>query len=93
LPTDVRVTKETHPLFGRLLPATGFKRLRGVLYLVVTLPDGGAGTVPADSTDVFGVDIESRGATVLSAEGLRHLHALVETLRAQENRLQASRRT
>jgi hypothetical protein len=43
LPAEVRVTAATHPLFGRLLWASGFKRLGGVLHLVVTLPDGSPG--------------------------------------------------
>jgi hypothetical protein len=42
LPAEVRVTAEVHPLFGRLLFgrllwASGFRRLGGVLHLVVTL--------------------------------------------------------
>ena len=54
LPCEVRVTGSRHPLFGRLLSAVSFKRRGGVLLLVVTLPDGSPGTVPADSTGVFG---------------------------------------
>src|SRR6266540_6225568 len=53
LPAEVRVTAATHPLFGRLLWASGFKRLGGVLHLVVVLPDGSPGTIRADATGVF----------------------------------------
>ena len=82
LPTEVRVTRETHPLFGRLLKATTFMRLQGVVHLVVTLPDGSSGTIAADATDVFGAQAEAPGATIFSANGLRHLRALLEALRA-----------
>jgi hypothetical protein len=46
LPCEVRVTGETHPLFGRLVKASSFKRLNGVLHLVVELPDGSPGHDP-----------------------------------------------
>lgn len=41
LPCEVRVISPVHPLFGRLLPAGGFKRIDGAVFLVVELPDGG----------------------------------------------------
>jgi hypothetical protein len=79
----VRVTAEVHPLFGRLLWASGFKRLGGVLHLVVTLPDGSPGTIRADATGVFGDDAGLRahgepGGTVLTVEGIRQLRVLVD---------------
>ncbi len=76
---------ETHPLFGRLLEATGFKRLSGVVHLVVVLPDGSPGTIPADATGVFGdPDPAERPSTaVLTAEGVVALRRLVETLSCQ----------
>jgi hypothetical protein len=79
LPCEVRVTAETHPLFGRLLEAASFKRLSGVLHLVVVLPDGTPGTIPAATTSVFGDAPVSRVAgTVLSVDGVRRLRCLVE---------------
>jgi hypothetical protein len=90
LPTEIRVTRETHPLFGRLLAASGFKRLRGTLYLVVTLPDGSAGTMPADATNVFGNQTSDVSASVLSAEGFRHLRVVTGAL--HENRIQGGAR-
>jgi hypothetical protein len=81
LPAEVRVTAATHPLFGRLLCASGFKRLGGVLHLVVVLPDGSPGTIRADATGVFGDELEAPsepGATVLSVEGVRQLRVLVD---------------
>jgi hypothetical protein len=78
LPCEVRVTAETHPLFWRLLAASSFKRLSGVLYLVVVLPDGTPGTISAAATSVFG-DVPAPQAlgTVLSVEGVRRLRRLL----------------
>jgi hypothetical protein len=92
LPTEVRVTRETHPLFGRLLQATTFKRWRGILQLVVTLPDESSGTIAADATNVFGEEAYANGATVLSADGIRHLHTLVGALRSAKSRGQRPQR-
>jgi hypothetical protein len=75
------VTGVTHPLFGRLLSASGFKHLKGVLHLVVTLPDGSSGTIAADATDVHGELVCDAHATIMSIEGFRHLRALVTALR------------
>jgi hypothetical protein len=77
LPCEVRVTGEAHPLFGRLVKASSFKRLNGVLHLVVELPDGSPGTIRAEATDVLGVEGAPGPAVVLDAEGLRRLRALV----------------
>ena len=90
LPTEVRVSRETHPLFGRLLSASGFKRLRGTLYLVVTLPDRSVGTIAADATNVFGDRIRDTNATALSVEGFRQLRVLAVALR--QNRVPGKRR-
>jgi len=74
------VVAETHPLFGRLLRAIGFRRLSGSLFLVVELPDGSPGTIRADATDVLG-ELPVRGAaTLLDGDGVRALHALVRRL-------------
>jgi hypothetical protein len=50
----VRVTSPVHPLFGRLLAASGFKRHGGALFLVVMLPDGSPGTISVAATDILG---------------------------------------
>ena len=82
LPTEVQVVRETHPLFGQLLLASGFKRLGGVLHLVVRLPDGSPGTLRAEATNVFGDSIPSEGITaIVSVEGVRHLRRLVQSMR------------
>jgi hypothetical protein len=85
LPCEVRVTSVTHPLFGRLLAASGFKRRGGVLLLVVVLPDGSPGTIRADATDILG-DPPPVGATVMSVEGFRRLHELVVVLASPPGR-------
>jgi hypothetical protein len=60
--------------------------LRGVLYLVVRLPDSSPGTIPAAATDIFGVAEAAGPAMVLDAGGLRRLRALVTALAAAGGR-------
>ena len=64
LPCEVRVISRTHPLSGRLVAARSFKRLNGVLLLVIELPDGSPGTIPADATDLLGA-VADRGPAVV----------------------------
>ena len=77
----MRVTSAVHPLFGRLLPATGFKRIDGSLFLVVGLPDGSPGTIPVTATDVLGDDPIVELAAALSVEGIRELRTLVGSMK------------
>jgi hypothetical protein len=86
LPCAIRVTGAAHPLRGRTLDAVSFVHLRGVLYLVVRLPDSSPGTIPASATDIFGVAAAAGPAMVLDAGGLRRLRALVTALAAREGR-------
>ena len=81
LPCEVRVTSSVHPLFGRLLLASGFKRHGGVLFLVVLLPDGSPGTIPVAATDILGSEPVGGVVTALSVEGIRELRGLVGSLR------------
>jgi hypothetical protein len=76
------VTAATHPLFGLLLAAQNFRRVEGLVFLVVVLPDGSPGTIRADATDVLGTAVEESTGTVLDAEGLRLLLALVTRMQA-----------
>jgi len=71
-----------HPLFGLLLAAQHFRRVDGVVFLVVTLPDGSPGTIRADVTDVLGAVAEKSSGTVLDPEGLRLLLALVTRMQS-----------
>ncbi len=81
----MRVTSEVHPLCGKLLEAIGFKRWKGALLLVVVLPDGSPGTIPANATDVLGVAPSAvTRESALSVEGIRSLRALVSALSPPE---------
>jgi hypothetical protein len=80
LPCEVRVTSRTHPLSGRLVAARSFKRISGVLLLVIELPDGSPGTIRADATDVLGAAEVGSPPVVLDAGGWRRLRELVAAL-------------
>jgi hypothetical protein len=82
LPCQVRVTAATHPLFGELMAASDFRRLDGVLHLVVALPDGSPGTIRAEATDVLGVGPAPPVGTVLDVEGVLSLRRLVVQLQS-----------
>jgi hypothetical protein len=72
----------THPLSSRLVAARSFKRLNGVLMLVIELPDGSPGTIPAAATDVLGSADPAGAAVVLDPAGWRRLRELVLLLAA-----------
>jgi hypothetical protein len=80
-------------LFGQLLRAKSFRRWDGALLLVVVLPDGSPGTIPADATDVLGITVEQRLTSVLSVEGLRRLRVLVDSLTPAAARSRRSPKT
>jgi hypothetical protein len=84
LPCEVRVTSAAHPLSGRLVSARSFKRLNGVLLLVIELPDGSPGTIPVAATDVLGVSGDAGPAVVLDAAGWRRLRDLVAVLAGRD---------
>lgn len=50
LPCEVRVTAPSHPLFGQLLAARDFRRVEGVVFLVVQLPDNSPQGPPCRAT-------------------------------------------
>jgi hypothetical protein len=74
------VTSPDHPLFGRLVPASGFRHRNGQLLLVVVMADGSPGTIAADATDIFGDAPGLVPSMVLSVAGVRHLMALVGSM-------------
>lgn len=74
------MTAPSHPLFGQLLAARDFRRVEGVVFLVVQLPDGSPGTIRVDATDVLVVDPAESVVTVLDVEGLRAFRLLVDSL-------------
>jgi hypothetical protein len=61
--------------------ATGFKRWKGDMLLLVILPDGSPGTIPASATNILGGDIAAGLTMVLSVEGVRELRVLVDSLK------------
>jgi hypothetical protein len=82
LPCEVRVTAASHPLFGRLLVARDFRRVDGVVFLVVGLPDGSPGTIRLDATDVLGEVVTGQPMAVVDVDGVRALRTLVTRLSA-----------
>ena len=74
------MTSPVHPLFGRVLAAGGFKRWDGEVLLVVVLPDGSPGTIPATATDVLGSSPTQATTSTLSVEGVRRLRLLLAAL-------------
>ena len=86
MPCRVRVTAPSHPLFGDVLEASGFKRWNGELLLVVGLPDRSPGTVRADATDVFAAPAAEPSPLVLDGAGSERLHGLVIALQRQRRK-------
>ena len=80
----MRVTSTTHPLSGRLVAARSFKRLNGELLLVIELPDGSPGTIPANATDVLGYAEAGGPPVVLDVGGWRRLRELVVALAGRD---------
>lgn len=85
------MTSQRHPLFGQVLAANHFKRVDGVVFLVVILPDGSPGTIDADATNVCGEADPDLGAAVLDGDGLRSLFLMVTGLRARRGSPKAAR--
>jgi hypothetical protein len=52
-----------------------------MLHLVVQLPDGSPGTIPAAATNIWGDAAPVASAVVLDVDGLRTLRQRVEELR------------
>lgn len=73
---------QAHPLFGQLLHASAFKRWKGVLHLVVRLPDGSPGTISAAATSVWDEPEQAGAPVVFDLDGLRVLRRRVEELSA-----------
>jgi hypothetical protein len=72
------------PLSGRLVAARTFKRLNGELLLVIELPDGSPGTIPAAATDVLGPAEAAGPGVVLDTAGWRWLRDLVLVLAGRD---------
>ena len=90
LPEKVRVTWADHQLYGTELPVHGWHRIQGEIHLLVTLPDGSRGYLPASATALFDAQEADRPALILTADGVRQLRQLVEAFRARSRRRQRS---
>jgi hypothetical protein len=90
LPETVRVTWVDHRLYGIELPVHGWHHIHGEIHLLVMLPDGSRGYLPAAATALWQAQ-EGDGATfTLTAERVRQLRRLVEALRARGGRRRRS---
>jgi hypothetical protein len=83
----VTILRERHPFEGRALPVMGTIKRRGILLLLVVLPDGSRSLIPANWTDWEAVGLTD----VLSTHGRRspcfarladllHARAIVDAL-------------
>ena len=82
----MQVIDHLHPLFGQFLPARAFTHRDGILFLIVTLPDGSPATIAADVTDALGnTGTPKETPTVLSIDGIRRLKVLVKATRSNGN--------
>ena len=86
LPEKVRVTWTDHQLHGTELPVHGWHRIQGQIQLVVTLPDGSRGCLPASATALFGAQEADQPAIILTGDGVRQLRQLVEAFQARSRR-------
>ena len=86
LPEKVHVTWADHKLDGTELPVHGWHRVQGQIQLLVTLPDGSRGCLPASATALFGAHEADRPAVMLTADGVRQLRHLVEAFQARSRR-------
>jgi hypothetical protein len=95
----VRIIRARHPMRGKQLPVLGQRRRRGMLELLVVLPDGSKSLIPAAWTDLDSADVgaaESPGAGALgSLAQLLHACVVVRALlaRAAQGREQAARQS
>jgi hypothetical protein len=68
-PRTVRVMRPGHPLHGLDLPIWGRLRLRGVVMVVLVLPDGSKKRIPAAWTREGGSEEAGAAAAVVAAAG------------------------
>ena len=76
----MRVIRRRHPFEGRVLPVLGGMRRRGVLELLVVLPDGSKALMPAGWTDRSATEGVPAAGTLGSLADLLHAVAVVAAL-------------
>jgi hypothetical protein len=74
----VTVTAAHHPLCGARLAVEGRRRVRGVLCLIVRLPDGTPAAIELEATSAGAAASKPAAlAALLSVEGVRRLRGLL----------------
>jgi hypothetical protein len=90
LPDTIRVTWVDHRLCGTELPIHGWHHVHGEIHLLVTLPDGSRGYLPAAATSLWQAQENDRAAFILTGDGVRRLRQLVVALQARSRRRRRS---
>jgi hypothetical protein len=75
-----------HRLYGVELPVHGWHHLRGEIHLLLTLPDGSRGYVPAAATALLDKHDGEGSALTLNAASVHQLPELVEALNMRTGR-------
>jgi hypothetical protein len=91
LPERVRIVWPHHQLCGTELVAHSWQRINGEIHLLVTLPDGSRGYLPAAGTSLWEPLVDhDRPALMLTGDRVRQLRQLVEALQARSRRRRRS---
>ncbi len=91
LPERVRIVWPHHQLCGTELVAHSWQRINGEIHLLVTLPDGSRGYLPAAGTSLWEPLVDDdRPALMLTGDRIRQLRQLVEALQARSRRRRRS---
>ena len=87
LPECVRIIWPHHQLCATELVAHSWQRINGEIHLLVTLPDGSRGYLPAAGTSLWEPLVDDdRPALMLTGDRIRQLRQLVEALQARSRR-------
>jgi hypothetical protein len=91
LPERVRIVWPHHQLCGAELAVHSWQRINGEIHLLVTLPDGSRGYLPAAGTSLWEPLVDdNRPALMLTGDRIRQLRQLVEALQARSRRRRRS---
>src|SRR5437763_9007091 len=83
LPERVRVVRARHPFQGRSLEVLGFSRRRGVLQLLLVLPDESRSLIPAAWTDLEVAGAGGGEGVLASLDDLLRARRVLEPLLAR----------
>jgi len=87
LPERVRIIWPHHQRCGTELVAHSWQRIDGEIHLLVTLPDGSRGYLPAAGTSLWESLVDDdRPALMLTADRIRQLRQLMDALQARSRR-------